>query len=100
MKSKYIYTDASVTLKSPPTDYETVKKYYGYLVISKTISLLHAFQMPIKLDPNRLDQRSDLEKKLKYHQSCKISLAIESLKGLKNDLLQIHLMMSIVHYKK
>ena len=56
--------------------------------------------MPIKLDPNRLDQRSDLEKKLKYHQSCKNSLAIESLKGFANDLLQIHLMISIVHLQK
>ena len=58
--------------------------------------------MQIKLDPNRLDQENDLEKqcKFKYLQSCRISLAFESLKGLANDLLQIHLMISIVHLKK
>ena len=47
-----VFCCTSEELKSPPTDYETVKKYYGNLVISKNISLLHAFQMPIKLDPN------------------------------------------------
>ena len=52
-------------LKSPPTGYERDKIYYDYLVISKNIPKLHAFQMPIKLDPNRLDQRSDLEKQCK-----------------------------------
>ena len=72
MKRQYIYTDASETcnlssedLKSPPTGYETDIRYYGYLVILKNIPLLHAFQRPIKLDPNCLDQRSDLEKHCK-----------------------------------
>ena len=66
---------------------------------TKNISVLHAFQTT-KLDPNRFDQRSDLENNAKYHQSCRISLAFESLKGLANDLLQIHLMISIVHLQK
>ena len=47
---------AICNLKSPPTGYETDKKYYGYLVISKNI---------IKLGPNQLDQRSDLDKQCK-----------------------------------
>ena len=47
--------------------------------------------MPIKLNPNHLGQRSDLEKNnSKYHQSCRISLAIESLKGLANTSDDIH----------
>ena len=56
-------------------------------MFSKNISVLHAFQTN-KLDRNRLDQRSDLENNATYNQSCRISLAIESLKGLENDLLQ------------
>ena len=36
----------------------------------------------------------------KYHQSYKMSKTFESLKGLANDLLQIHLMISIVHLQK
>ena len=43
-----------------------IVKMDGYLLISKNISLYHVIhQMPIKLDPNKLDQRSNIEKKMR-----------------------------------
>ena len=43
-----------------------IVKNDGYLLISKNISLYHVIhQMPIKLDPNKLDQRSNIEKKMR-----------------------------------
>ena len=54
-------------------------KYNGYLVISKNNTLFHAFRMPIKLDPNRLDQCSDLVKTMQriikavqFHEQLKL----------------------------
>ena len=43
-----------------------IVKNDGYLLISKNISLYHVIhQMPIKLDPNKLDQRINIEKKMR-----------------------------------
>ena len=43
-----------------------IVKNDGYLLISRNISLYHVIhQMPIKLDPNKLDQRSNVEKKMR-----------------------------------
>ena len=49
-----------------------IVKNDGYLLISRNISLYHVIhQMPIKLDPNKLDQRSNVEKKM-HQQNCRM----------------------------
>ena len=88
MKSQYIYIDTSVTcffkngkckmkmkiLNLHQIDIKRIVTNDGYLLISRNISLYHVIhQMPIKLDPNKLDQRSNVEKKnAKYQQNCRM----------------------------
>lgn len=62
-------------LKSPPTRYHTDQD--GYLMIARNIPLFHSInEMPIRLDPTRLDEGHGIEDTLrknnaKYHQSCR-----------------------------
>ena len=54
--------------------------------------------MPIKLDPNRLDQGNDLEKQCII--SSKNFISNWKVERTQNDLLQKHLMTSIVHLQE
>ena len=47
-------------------DLKRIVKNDGYLLISRNISFYHVIhQRPIKLDPNKLVQRSNIEKKIR-----------------------------------
>ena len=77
--------DKDEDLKSLPTRYETDRDNDGYVMIARNIPLFHAIhQMPIKLDPKRLDQGGGIEETLrknnaKYHQSCRLSFSNSKL---------------------
>lgn len=77
--------DKEEDLKSPPTRYETDRENDGYVMIARNIPLFHEIrQMPIKLDPKRLDHGDGIEETLrknhaKYHQSCRISFSNSKL---------------------
>ena len=71
------------------------------MISMKYTPLLHAIhRMLIKLNPNQNMNVMIQKNEAKYHQNCKIALAIEILKGHACDLLQIYLMMSKVHFQK
>lgn len=61
-------------LKSPPTRYSSEQD--GYTMIATNVPLFHALnEMPIVLDPARLDEGGGIEETLRrnkaqYHQSC------------------------------
>ena len=63
-------------LISPPTRY--TPKHDGYTMIATNIPLFHALnEMPIVLDPARLDEGEGIEQTLRknkaqYHQSCRV----------------------------
>lgn len=65
-------------LKSPPTHYPCTQEHDGYAMIATNIPLFHAInEMPIVLDPVRLDEGGGVEEtlrrnKAKYHQSCRL----------------------------
>ena len=72
--------DKDEDLKSLPTRYEKDRDNDGYVMLARNIP----HQMPIKLDPNRLDQGNGIEESLimnnaKYHQSCRLSLSNSKL---------------------
>lgn len=77
--------DKDEDLKSPPTRYETDRDNDGYVMLARNIPLFNGIhQMPIKLDPNRLDQGNGIEESLrvnnaKYHQSCRLSFSNSKL---------------------
>ena len=68
-------TDTKEELKSPPTRYECSSD--GYSMIAKNLPQFQAIhQLPIRLDPSRLDEGGGIEDTLrrnsaKYHQNCR-----------------------------
>ena len=68
-------TDTKEELKSPPTHYECSSD--GYSMIAKNLPQFQAIhQLPIRLDPSRLDEGGGIEETLrrnsaKYHQNCR-----------------------------
>ena len=77
--------DKDEDLKSPTTRYETDRDNDGYVMLARNIPLFNGIhQMPIKLDPNRLDQGNGIEESLrvnnaKYQQSCRLSFSNSKL---------------------
>ena len=73
-------------LKSPPTHYSCRQDNDGYSMISANLPLFQAIkQLPIVLDPSRLDQEGGIEETLrrknaKYHQSCRLLFSNSKLK--------------------
>ena len=69
--------DKKEDLKSPPTHYPCSMEQDGYSMIAKNVPLFHAIsEMPIMLDPARLDEGYGIDKTLrrnhaKYHQTCR-----------------------------
>ena len=65
-------------LKSPPIRYETSEDQDGYSMIARNVPLFKEInQMPIIIDPKRLDEGKGIEETLrqnnaKYHQSCRL----------------------------
>ena len=65
------------TLISPLSTFQRKQDYAGYINIARNVPLFHALNdMPIALDPSRLDEGEGIENTLirngaKYHQSCR-----------------------------
>ena len=66
------------TLISPLSSFQRKQDYAGYSNIARNVPLFHAINdMPIALDPSRLDEGEGIETTLvrnggKYHQSCRL----------------------------
>ena len=71
-------TEKGEELKSPPSRYEASEDRDGYVMIARNVPLFKDInQLPILLDPRRLDKGEGIEDTLrknnaKYHQSCRL----------------------------
>ena len=72
-------------IKSPPIGLHYTYKDNGYAMIANNVPLFHAInELPIVLDPARLDEGNGIEEtlkrnKAKYHQSCRLLFSLYSL---------------------